>query len=676
MADGTQARTPAGEAAGLRPVACWKCRRRRSYCSKDYPKCSRCKENNLECVYPDGRKITVSESYLRSLEARVKAFEDAAALSASPLAPDWSSVGIPDEEGNEEGPQQPEDGVREVLQGVSVLSFDSTGRSRAQYFEGFASTALGRRLSNIAGMPSVGTLDIGCEPFSYNRAALRVRKQPASKVFRFPPLQVANGWYSAHYSYIGTIFSFSTREWFDQHLAKAYSGPPNTADPEACLAYAKVLTILAFGQLYSVNQWDSFDGPPGFELFCHAVQYLPSIHEESSLLFVETLALVGYYMQNLGERDAAFLYVGTALRMAISLALHQEVKSTQLDEAQKERRRRVWWSVYSMDRILTIKSGNPIMVQDEDIGVNPPSRLPDEPQYGPWIVLRCYTELSKILTRIMNEVYRAPYRTGSNLMASVQGILAALSAWNRDLPPELRFNIDKLDFTRESVSSFLHYYQCINMTVRPLLFLVVERRMKWSPEERAKDWRYDLSTPTISAIETCISAAQDTIAMITIAAQKNLFATYGYMDGEHCFSAALVLVLVCLAFPCGESEFKAMDSALRMLQLIVDRGNNNMAPRLQLLQQVRSSITTPAGVTIPAQFTPSAGDALHNAHLDPMMISFPHVDSAALGEPWLDSNSGDLSLWEEGYMSNDPHIEYDLLQWTQPLDHTWTSGSI
>lgn len=527
----------------------------------------------------------------------------------------------------------------------------------------------------MAGMPSVGDLEIGNEPFFYNRAALRLNRQPAASPIRLPPIQVAKRWYLTHYSYIGTIFAFSSQEWFEQQLAIAYRGPPDVSDPDACLAYAKVLTILAFGQLYSVNQWDSFDGPPGFELFCHAIQYLPSIHEESSLTFVETLALVGYYMQNLGERDAAFLYVGTALRMAIALALHQEIRSTQLDDVQKERRRRVWWSVYSMDRILTIKSGNPIMVQDEDIGVAMPSRLTHEAQYGPWIVLRCYTELSKILTRIMHHVYRSTQKTGSNLMASVQNILASLSAWNRDLPSELRFNIDKLDFTRESVSTFLHYYQCINMTVRPLLFLVVERRMKWSVEERAKDWRYELSSPTISAIDTCISAAQDTIAMITISAQKNLFATYGYMDGEHCFSAAIVLVLVCLAFPYSEQDFTAMDSGLRLLQLMVDRGNNNMAPRLQLLQQVRSCITTPLGVTIPAQFTPSSDDAFQTAQLDPMVSSFPHVDNAALGELWLDSSPGDFSLWEEGYTSQGPHMEYDLLQWTQPADGTWTSGN-
>jgi hypothetical protein len=540
--------------------------------------------------------------------------------------------------------------------------------------KGSSSIPLSTRLTVITGLRIPDNDELGYDPLPEIRGALRVDKKLAAKPLPLPPMQVARRWYATHYAYIGTIFAFSTKEWFEQELMKAYNGPPNLSNPEACLAYTKVLTILAFGQMYSVNQWNSCDGPPGFELFRHAMQYLPTFHEDSSILFVETLALVGYYMQNLGERDSAFLYVGAALRMAISLALHQEVRSMQLDDVQKERRRRVWWSVYSMDRILTIKSGNPIMVQDEDIGVGPPTRLLNEPRYGPWIVLRMYTELSQILTRIEHEVYRTRQKTGSTLMASVQSILASLSAWNQSLPTELRFDIEKPDFTRESVSTFLHYYQCINMTVRPLLFLIVERRMRGDPADRSQPLEHNLSAPTIGVLKHCISAAQDTVAMITVAAQKNLFATYGYMDGEHCFSAALVLVLVCVAFPCTDQEYATMDSALRMLQLMVDRGNSNMAPRLQVLQQVRSLIVTPSGTSLPPQFSVGSYDVFQNAHLDPMMASFPNVDDAALGELWIDSSPGDFGLWEEGYRAQNPHSEYDVLQWAQPMDATWTDN--
>lgn len=231
---------------------------------------------------------------------------------------------------------------------------------------------IGRRLSNIAGIAKPSFSDLPKDQVFYDQASLRLNRHPVVIPIRLPPYAFAKRLYKSQYSYIGTIFAFSDPDVFDRQLQEAYKGAPNTSDPDACITYSKVLTLLAFGQLYSVNQWNSFNGPPGFELFCHAIQYLPGIHEESSLVFVETLALVGYFMQNLGQRDAAFLYVGIALRMAISLALHQEVSSARLDDDMKERRRRVWWSVYSLDRILTVKGGHAIMIKDEDIGVAMP----------------------------------------------------------------------------------------------------------------------------------------------------------------------------------------------------------------------------------------------------------------------------------------------------------------
>ena len=54
--------------------------------------------------------------------------------------------------------------------------------------------------------------------------------------------------------------------------------------------------------------------------------------------------------------------------MAISLGLHQEVSDPDISNVDRDRRRRAWWSVYSLDRLLSVKSGNPITIQDEDIG--------------------------------------------------------------------------------------------------------------------------------------------------------------------------------------------------------------------------------------------------------------------------------------------------------------------
>lgn len=56
-------------------LRCMNCRQRRSYCSKEKPTCSRCRDSRLTCIYEGARKILVNESYLRELEAKAKALD-------------------------------------------------------------------------------------------------------------------------------------------------------------------------------------------------------------------------------------------------------------------------------------------------------------------------------------------------------------------------------------------------------------------------------------------------------------------------------------------------------------------------------------------------------------------------------------------------------------------------
>jgi proline utilization trans-activator len=410
---------------------------------------------------------------------------------------------------------------------ISEVTIDSTGKQRVSWIGPASSENVLHAVFGVGKVNSTAnSFDVGSDNSFYYPLSLPNRPRLSVGDLQLPPIRFAKRLFEAQYTYIGTIFSFVDPVAFEEQLEKAYRGPPSLSNVDDCLAYSKVLVILAFGQLYSVNQWDGFEGPPGFKYFKQALQFLPDLHEEPSILFVETLALIGYFMQNLNRRDTAFLYVGTALRMAISLALHHEVSSLQFSEAEKEHRRRVWWSVYSLDRILSVKSGNPIMIDDEDIGVRLPSRLPDEPPYCPSVVLRHYTELSRILSRIMIQIYRKTPKTGSSLMTSVQSIMSSLLQWHQDLPQELRFDPEKLNISRESVSTLVHYYQCINMTVRPLLFHVVQKRLKPGVADRERDWKEGLSATTVAVIETCISAAHDTVAMMTVAEKKNLLGPY------------------------------------------------------------------------------------------------------------------------------------------------------
>ena len=491
-----------------------------------------------------------------------------------------------------------------------------------------------RNVSWLSDVPVIAGGDGGLDPTPHfcDDGALPSRRSlvRGPDQVRLPPPDVARRLFAAQYTYIGTIFAFADPAGFERELGAAYRGPPNLADRRACLAYAKVLVILAFGKLYSVNQWIDYRGPPGFEYFSQALQLLPDAHEEGSILCVETLALVGYFMQNMNRHDAAFLYIGTALRMAISLGLHHEVSDGSREpcadpdrDESRERRRRVWWSVYSLDRIVTVKSGSPVTIHDEDIGVRLPSCLPGEPAYCPAVVLRHYTELSRILGDITTTIYRrargasesGSSSSGRRLKAAVEAVIAALERWHCALPDELRFDPARLGRSRESVSTFCHYHQCVNMTARPLLFHVVRKQRRAAVGGNDNDWRRGLGAETVRIIDMCVGAARDTVAMMAEARAHNLLATYGYMDGEHVFSAAIVLVVACAALPgagadADAANVAARDTGLDLLRGMAERGwNSHMAARYELLAHLRSvfaadgsSLSPPTVSSIPAVF--------------------------------------------------------------------------
>ncbi|KAF9873326.1 hypothetical protein CkaCkLH20_09139 [Colletotrichum karsti] len=663
-------------------------------------------------------------AYLRELEAKAKAYDD---LRTSQNAqPQTTSTAKPNRNSTEVNDEDFED-AHPLLEPFNQLSVHKPSTS----FKGPGSSdnflRSVRQLSGFYG--DDGSLD--ANPNYFEPSALPSRREKGRTRVRLPPIDIARRLFAAQYTYIGTIFSFTDpKEKFDQLLVDAYRGPPEPSDKEACLSYAKVLIILAYGQFYSVNQWVDFRGPPGFDYFTHALNLLPDTHEEGSILCVETLALIGYFMQNMNRRDAAFLYTGMALRMAISLGLHHEVGYSPtpnplqcsetnpelMDDETREHRRRVWWSVYSLDRILSVKSGNPITIQDEDIGVDLPSRLSREPEYCPAVVLTHYTELSRILGEIHNTIYRKTSKTapksGQRLMASVQGIILGLSKWNQDLPDELRFDPARLSISRESVSTFAHYYQCINMTARPLLFHVVQKRLQRirssnDTSEKERDWKEGLSQTTVRVIDMCIGAAQDTINMMTVAAQRDLVATYGYMDGEHVFSAAIVLVMVCVAFPTNSSNILAMNAGLDLLRGMGERGNSYMGARYELLANLRSAVMSETNAQLeplapfPTNFSPteslmpaglvppnvailpvSMGDGQSNllAMRYPLgqsmigeRVTFPVVDNSSLGEPFYDENMStmmDFGLWEEGFADPAMDASFDFSQWTQATGMT------
>lgn len=144
------------------------------------------------------------------------------------------------------------------------------------------------------------------------------------------------------------------------------------------------------------------------------------------------------------------------------------------------------------------------------------------------------------------------------------------------------------------------------MTSRPLVFYLIQRRLDAESRGIATDdWKEGLSQNTVAMIDSCITAARATTAIMDAAAKHNLLgkplpfyicfctddsATYGYLDGEYVFSAALLLVMVNAAFPHNEGNARSMETALNLLRGMADRGNTYLGSRHSLLLELQSSI--------------------------------------------------------------------------------------
>lgn len=93
------------------------------------------------------------------------------------------------------------------------------------------------------------------------------------------------------------------------------------------------------------------------------------------------------------------------------------------------------------------------------------------------------------------------------------------------MPDRLRidFTALKTHINRESVSINLHFYSCVNMTVRPLVFYVIQRRLDSEAQGSVtQNWKEGLAPNTVDVIDSCITAARATTMIMDAAANHNL----------------------------------------------------------------------------------------------------------------------------------------------------------
>lgn len=415
-------------------------------------------------------------------------------------------------------------------------------------------------------------------------------------------------------TYNDGCFYFFNEGIVKEQLKAVYEG--GTALPDHTLQtiwFCKVLLIFATGEMYlgTANNMNGSKLPskagaklPGSGFFEQASKIFSCLFSSGRIENVtkpgglEVMLLYAFYLQVADCTVASYFYFGQALRACLIMGWHVDAQRDSITRFELEHRRRLWWTVYMFERMLSSKAGLPLSFTDETIT----TELPDDfdmssPPAGcehyifpeAEYITNC-VKITQINAQILNKLYQR--QPGSNILPVLKEIVLQLIEWRRTLSGFLQADFQRKDFkiSRLSTNIFTEYFQGMNLAIRPLLFHFASIQLKRSETSDTYINLQDYS-PTISALLNCsLQASINTIRSLWYLKLQNMVALFGYMDREYLFTAACTLVLFNAAFGIHDQTAEHLDHALLTFTKMRNLGNNPAGHRRAQLLRLMSSL--------------------------------------------------------------------------------------
>ncbi|KAG6273352.1 hypothetical protein E4U49_000722 [Claviceps purpurea] len=246
---------------------------------------------------------------------------------------------------------------------------------------------------------------------------------------------------------------------------------------------------------------------------------------------VASLALMSFYLVETNRLDAAYMYVTAAMHISIMLGAHHGWVD--------ERGKRVFWSVYCLDRWLSCLTGRPPTMTDEAIRLPLPA---DDPMMPSAVGLRAHVELSRLSGQVVSNTYHGSKTEAGSRQP--EKAIRMLEQWQSALPPAVRLT-DGLSNDPAACHLHMRYNQLLILAIRPLLLSAVKRAVAGlfvaqnSPME---------VKPQNEPLKLCIAAAVRNMALARHVSTLNGDRKTLHAGLHFIFHAAVCLILRPLVF--------------------------------------------------------------------------------------------------------------------------------
>ncbi|KAK0283558.1 DNA-binding transcription factor cat8 [Friedmanniomyces endolithicus] len=460
--------------------ACDRCRSKKIRCDGVRPCCTQCANVGFECktsdklsrrAFPRGYTESLEER-VRSLECEVRELKDlldekdekidmlTRIHSKSPQPRPLPSPRQPSPTSLEAGDatRKPEtsekDEVFKVQQSPYLLAGD--GDHADSYFAGTSSSrTFIEAFKHKVQESGRSTADVSTDLLLTSRLTKGADASPTPAspvVWKAPPRLVSDQLVNIFFQEWAPLFPVLHRPTFLDLYEKYVADPEAVTDKTAVAQLNLVFGIatLSSGTRTSVDL-------ESFEVQLRAA--IDAILSENTMGTLQALILAQIFCVQQGDYTRLLSYKGLSMTLSARLGLHQSQKRFALGTLTCETRKKVFWTLYTVDSFTAVTLGLPKQLKDDDVNCEYPVDADDE-----YVTERGFkptlpgesTKLSsalalfraaRILSKILEDVF--PAKTSYELSMKKLGELSdELDAWRKSLAPHLR-----LEFAQDKPST-------------------------------------------------------------------------------------------------------------------------------------------------------------------------------------------------------------------------------
>ncbi|EXL60886.1 hypothetical protein FOCG_00158 [Fusarium oxysporum f. sp. radicis-lycopersici 26381] len=365
--------------------------------------------------------------------------------------------------------------------------------------------------------------------------------------------------------------------------------------------------IFAVGKLMSgessASNGDTDLGTSLFE-FVHAQLPTPSEQHAQGRVAIETLTLLGVYLQAMNRKEEAYIYTSIALRLAVTHGYHRPLEGTRILRSEKAHIGRLWWTIYMQERRLAAATGHPYGIDDAFIVLEYPT---DQPGFSSTQPIRTNARIARVTSRILIDLYSPNRQHQDSFVHDVKEIIRCLHDISSEIPENLatvahgpNANVS----VRTTASLQLMLYQATLLTIRPVMLHVAHLILAGLSSGLEQ-----LGNSSLAQLcRACTEAARRIVRTIIKLRRMNLLAIFGFFDCDAIFSATFVLILTAVFDSSCEDKDKinpspGLGEAIENLQYLADNHNTTAVERLQeindILHHLPEHLRTNEGTAFP-----------------------------------------------------------------------------